>query len=200
MKAIIFDFDGVIHDTFEVFYDIMKQLYPNITKEEYRSYFDGNIFKKVDIEPSKEEDFKFKELVYEAFKKLKLEKNIRTELEKLSKKFDLYIISSNSIDNLKMYFKNNNFTNVFEEILAAEAHKSKVKKIKILFEKYDLNPNSCIFVTDTLGDILEGNKVGIKSIACTFGFHDEERLKKGNPFKIISNFEEIRKIINNISN
>jgi len=194
MKAIIFDFDGVIHDTFEMIFNIRKKLYPNITREEYLSYFNGNIFD-TGIKPNKQETIKFKELEYEAFKKLKLEKNIRKEIEKLSKKYQMFIISSNSINNLNMYFENNNFTHIFKEILAVEAHKSKVEKFKMLFNKYHLNPEDCIFITDTLGDILEANKIGIKSIACTFGFHNEQTLKRGNPFKIVSHFEEIREII-----
>lgn len=198
MEAIIFDFDGVIHDTFELDYGIHKHFFPKNTRENYRAYFNGNILKKIDKSFNKEIYDKFRELEYEAFKDLKLEKGIREELEKLSKKFNLYIISSNSIINLKMYFKNNGFTNIFKEILAAETHKSKVEKFKILFNKYNLDANSCIFVTDTLGDILEANNIGVKSIACTFGFHDLKTLKKGNPFKIVSNFKEIRKTIENI--
>lgn len=68
----------------------------------------------------------------------------------------------------------------------------------MLFNKHDFNNEDCIFITDTLGDILEANKVGVKSIAVDFGFHERERLEKGNPFKIISNFKDIRKIIENI--
>jgi len=195
MKAIIFDFDGVIHDTFELAYGLHKQLHPESSREIYRSYFDGNLFKKIGKKISQEAQDKFKELEFEAFKDLKLERGIREELEKLSKKFDLYIISSNSIRNLDLYFESNGFTNIFKETLTAESHKSKVEKFKILFQKYDLNSNSCIFVTDTLGDILEANKVGVRSIACTFGFHNEKRLKKGSPFRIVSNFKEIRKVI-----
>ncbi len=198
MKTIIFDFDGVIHNTFDLAYGIKKKLNPNITKEEFRSYFDGNLFEKIDIKPSKGEDFKFKELEYEAFKELKLEREIRSELEELSKKYELYIISSNTINNLNLYFENNNFINIFKEILAAEAHKSKVEKFKMLFKKYNFDSESCIFVTDTLGDILEANNVGVKSIAVDFGFHEKERLEKGNPFKIVSNFKEIRKEIESL--
>lgn len=44
MKAIIFDFDGIIHDTFELAYEIHKQFNPENTREKYRSYFDGNLF------------------------------------------------------------------------------------------------------------------------------------------------------------
>ncbi len=193
IEAIVFDFDGVIHDTFELVYSIHKKFRPESSREDYRSYFDGNLFKTAGR--NKEGYEKFKEIEFELFKELKLEKNIRKVLEKLSKKYDLYIISSNSIKNLNLYFENNNFTNVFKEILAAETHKSKTEKFKILFKKYHLTPESCLFVTDTLGDILEANEVGVKSIACTFGFHERKRLEKGNPYKIVSSFDGVLKTI-----
>ncbi len=195
IKAIIFDFDGVIHDTFMLAYKIHKKLNPTHTKDNFRSYFDGNLFKKVNTNFDQKAHDAFRKLEFQAFKDLKLEKQIRNELTKLSKQFDLFIISSNSIRNLNMYLENNEFTHIFKEVLAAETHKSKIEKFKIVFKKYNLNSKSCIFVTDTLGDILEANKVSVKSIACTFGYHDEQRLKKGKPFRIISNFKEIRKII-----
>ncbi|MDP3917223.1 MAG: HAD hydrolase-like protein [Nanoarchaeota archaeon] len=198
MKAVIFDFDGVIHDTFELAYGIHESINSGFSREKFRSNFEGNIFEFIDKKPNHEIRDKFRELESEAFKSLRIEHEIRLELEELSKKFDLYIISSNTTQNLATYFENNNFVGIFKEILAAETHKSKVEKFKLLFKKYGLDVGSCIFVTDTLGDILEGNKVGIKSIACTFGYHDEARLKKGNPFKIVSNFREIRKVIDSI--
>ena len=198
IKAIIFDFDGVIHDTFELAYGIKKKLNPSISIENFRSYFDGNLFEFIDKNSSKTPLDKFKELEFEAFKKLKLENKIRNILAELVKNYRLYIISSNSSNNLNMYFENNNFTNVFEEILAAETHKSKSEKFKILFKKYNLTPNSCIFVTDTLGDILEAKKIGVKSIACTFGFHEKERLEKGKPYRIVSSFAEVVKTIKEI--
>ena len=198
IQAIIFDFDGVIHNTFDLVYGIRKKLNPKISEEEYRSYFDGNLFERIDRDKNEDKRGKFKEREFEAFKNLKLEKKIREILEKLNKKYDLYIISSNSANNLNLYFENNNFINVFKEILAVEIHKSKTEKFKILFKKYKLKPDSCLFVTDTLGDILEAKKVRVKSIACTFGFHDKERLKKGSPYKIISNFEDIPKTIKDI--
>lgn len=198
MKTIIFDFDGVIHDTFDLVYDYHKKKHPESSKEKYRSYFDGNILERRDKKFNKEAHYKFKEFEFEAFKELRLEREIREEIEELNKNYDLYIISSNSIKNLNLYFENNNFTNIFKDILAEETHKSKVEKFKILFAKYNLTPESCIFITDTLGDILEARKVGVKSIACTFGFHDKARLEKGKPFKIISDFKEIRKVIENM--
>jgi HAD superfamily hydrolase (TIGR01549 family) len=181
-------------------YELHKRFNPESSIENYKKYFDGNLFKKVDKKFNQKEHDEYRALEFEAFKNLKLEENIKKELKELSKKFDLYIISSNSIKNLELYFRNNNFTNIFKEILAAEVHKSKEEKFKILLEKYNIDKDSSIFITDTLGDILEANKVGIKTIAVDFGFHERERLEKGNPFRIVSNFEDIRKVIEEISN
>ncbi len=195
MKSIIFDFDGVIHNTFELAYAIHKNMKPESSRENYRSYFDGNLFKRLDADSNKEDEKEFRRQEYEAFKTLKINEEIREELEILSQKFNLYIVSSNSIKNLEMYLKNNNILHLFKEILAAEAHTSKVEKFKILFKKYHFDASSCVFVTDTLGDILEANKLKIKVIAVDFGYHNRKRLEKGKPFAIVSQFKDIRKII-----
>ncbi len=194
MKTIIFDFDGVIHDTFDLVYNINLEISGGkLTEEKYRDIFNGNIFES----KSNNEDVndKFFKLQKEAFKYLKIDENIKNTLEKLVEKYQLFIISSNQEDTLNMYFQNNNFTHIFKEILGLETHRSKVAKFKYLFEKYALSVEDCIFVTDTLGDILEGNKVGIKTIAVDFGFHKRDRLEKGSPFKIISKFDEIAEVI-----
>ena len=190
IKAIIFDFDGVIHDTFELVYKInLEVLKHNISRDEYRDFFDDNLYKSSKI--TKESARQFFEKQNKAFQHLKIEKNIKEFLKKLYEKHSLFIISSNQEQALNTYFQNNNFINIFKEVLGMETDKSKIEKFKMVFEKYNLKAEECIFVTDTLGDILEGNKVGIKTIAVDFGFHEQERLKKGNPFKIVSNFREL---------
>ncbi|EKE18466.1 MAG: hypothetical protein ACD_9C00327G0002 [uncultured bacterium] len=190
MKTIIFDFDGVIHDTFELAHEIFGE---NMSKDEYRNLFNGNIHECHKVEKEKHDGMH--KLQREVFKSLKADENIKNKLEMLSEKHVLFIVSSNQEEALNTYFQNNNFTHVFKEILGAESHQSKVEKFKYLFRKYDLKVKDCIFVTDTLGDILEGNKVGLRTIAVDFGFHERERLEKGNPFKIVSSFDEVMEVI-----
>ena len=54
------------------------------------------------------------------------------------------------------------------------------------------------FITDTLGDIVEAKKVGIKTIAVDYGYHDRGVLSKGNPDGIISNLSGIKKKLEDI--
>ncbi len=194
MKTIIFDFDGVIHDTFELAYKINVELFgTDLTKDKYRDFFNGNIFESTKV--NKEDNNKFFELQHKAFEYLEIDKDIKQHLEKLAEQYILFIVSSNQEEVLKTYFQNNNFTHIFKEVLGAETHQSKIEKFKYLFQKYELKPEDCVFVTDTLGDILEGNKVGLRTIAVDFGFHERKRLEKGNPFKIVSSFDEILEVI-----
>ncbi|MEF3692086.1 MAG: HAD-IA family hydrolase [Candidatus Moraniibacteriota bacterium] len=197
MKAVIFDFDGVIHDTFDLAYKINVEISGGkLTKEKYRDFFNGNIFESTEINEKDNDNF-FK-LQNEAFKYLKIDENIKKNLEELSKKYVLFIVSSNQEEALNIYFQNNKFTHIFKEILGSEAHKSKVEKFIYLLKKYNLKTDDCIFVTDTLGDILESNKVGVKTIAVDFGFHKRDRLEKGKPFKIVSSFDEVVETIKNL--
>lgn len=197
MKFIIFDFDGVIHDTFELAYKINVEVLGNcLTREDYRDFFNGNIYDHVKV--TKKNSEKYFKLQNKLFESLKIEENVKKNLMKLAEKYTLFIISSNQKKALDIYFQNNNFINVFKEVLGQEAHKSKVEKFKLLFDKYGFDSENCIFVTDTLGDILEANKIDVKSIAVDFGFHGRDRLEKGNPFRIVSTFNEILETVENM--
>jgi len=123
----------VIHDTFDLAYKInIEAIGEKLTEDEYRDFFNGNIFERIEI--TEENAKKFYELQNEAFKYLRLEDKIKINLEKLSEKYPLFIISSNQETALNIYFRNNNSTHIFKEILGMETHKSKVEKFKYLFK------------------------------------------------------------------
>lgn len=190
MKAIIFDFDWVIADTFDLVLEIHNKVNnSNISSEEYKAFFDWNFYSK--SKTTKEQANSFFNEVVKHMKELRIEENIKNHLTKLKENFDLYIISSNWEAVISDYFYNNNLENLFDWIYWFETHKSKTEKFKIIFDKHWLNNENSIFITDTLWDILEAKKVWIKTIAVDFWYHDRERLLKWKPHKIIYNFEDI---------
>lgn len=194
IKSIIFDFDGVIHDTFDIGYSLNKKIDPTFTVDDFRSIFMGNLYehKKISVDARK----KFFDMAPDAYKGLIIEKEIKEELIKLKNKFKLFIVTSNSESILKSYFDENSLNNLFIDILGVETHTSKEHKFNIILKKHNLTKNDCIFITDTLGDILEANKLGIKTIAVDYGFHERKILEKGNPSMIISDFKEINRLVN----
>lgn len=193
VRAVLFDFDGVIHDTFEHSFEINKMIYLDLTIEEYQKWFDGNIYEGYTI--SKEKHEIFYKLNEKKFEGLKIDSKIKKELENISKEYKLFVVTSNTEKIILKYFEENQANHLFTKVLGTETHKSKVEKFKMIMKEYNLAPEETIFVTDTLGDLLEANKLNIKSLAVNFGYHDEERLKRGNPIKIISDFNEIAEFL-----
>jgi phosphoglycolate phosphatase len=196
LKAIIFDFDGVIIDSFHYSKDIINTIFNDLSEKDFRDHHNGNVFEKPIIPFTETSALEFNE---KYLGRVEMNNSFfkKEELKFLKEKYKLFIISSNRENVIEKFLKKKELE-YFDEIFGELRHKSKVKKFEILFKKYNLNPDECIFITDTLGDIIESNKVNVKSIAVDFGFHEKERLEIGKPYRVVSNFDEIKEVIKNI--
>ncbi|NQV91720.1 HAD family hydrolase [Candidatus Woesearchaeota archaeon] len=193
VKAVIFDFDGVICNTLDLAYSINNKIFPEMSLDDYKDLFNGNVYKNGNFTPESIKEF-FKQQD-EKFQELKIENYVKEELQKIKESYPLFIISSNMEHSLNIVFQNNQMTTIFNQVFGTETEKSKVKKFELLLHQENLKSEDCIFITDTLGDIKEASKLNIKTIAVDFGFHERARLEQGNPFKIISDFKEIFPLI-----
>lgn len=189
MKAIIFDFDGVLADTYAFSKNCTKKAGHDVSDEIFKAHHDGNVFEKPAIPFTEESGNKFNEYYYDGIQDVEpfFSKEV---LESLSDSYTLYIISSNQEKSINK-FLNHYHLDMFKEILGENFHRSKVEKFTYLFEKYNLTPDECIFISDTIGDVKESNKVNVRTIALDFGFHDRSRLESFPPFKIVSSVEEM---------
>ncbi len=191
MRWVVFDFDWVIHDTLEDLYRIYCNTLEDVDIEDMKQQvFEWNSrehFEKF----SEEKKENFQKAWAEHFVDLEMDGRIKYYLESLSKIYELFVISSNSEANLNCYFENNNSADIFRKILWVETHKSKTEKFKMLFEEFDTDNSDIVFITDTLWDIKEANKLYIKTIAVDFGYHEKEKLELWFPYKIASSFDEI---------
>lgn len=196
IKAILFDFDGVIHDTFEFHRGKIKEFTGvELSPQEYRDQHNGNFHYSDNNFVQSVDWFGYRDYVYTDQAALPIRKDIRKTLLEFGRAYMLFIVTSGGTKNISDYLGNNGILKIFEEVLGAEHHRSKVEKFKYIFDKYTLKPEQCYFVTDTLGDIIEANEVNIPTIAVDFGFHDRETLERGKPEKIVSSFHELRQII-----
>ncbi len=193
MKSLIFDFDWVIHDTFEFHRNkIIDYCKSNYSVEDFRDIHNWNIFDSIPPEPIKSEWWEwYRDFIYAEYSILKINKEIIDTILKLKENYTLHIITSWWTNNVRDLLRNNQLYDTFDDVLCYEFHKSKIFKFEYIFEKYRLTTKDCLFVTDTLWDILEANELWIKTIAVDFGFHERERLEKWNPYKIISSFNEL---------
>jgi len=197
IKLIIFDFDGVIEDNYELHYALSKKQIVDITREEHKKLFEGNIHLERAKLSHRDTGFDLRKHFSDAKKDMEIKKEIYEVLVTLSKEYTLGIITSAKECGVNDYLNANKIEKLFSFVYGSETHKIKVEKFKKVLEERQLSVDECIFVTDTLGDILEANKVGMKTIAVDFGYHERERLTKGNPAKIISHIDELIPAIKN---
>jgi len=200
MKLIIFDFDGVLVDTLIMSYEITKEINQEMSLEDFRSLANGNFFHSLENSSSIKQHPQFFDRYREKSRELKIPESLKGLIYKLSKESTLAIVSSSASILIKDILAREGHLSHFADILGSDLHKSKVVKNKMLLEKYKIKPKDALFITDTVGDILEARECGIKSIAITWGFQDAETLQKAKPAKIVNMPEELIKAIKEIDN
>ena len=202
-KTLLLDFDGVIVDTFRLSYERMKKVVLNPPNEEsYRKWFEKSIYDNEDYklknkgsQPSVSENDSFFKEYTPLLMKEKPVSGIADVIQELHKSHRLVIISSTINSPVNAYLDKHNLSQYFDGIYGGDTHTSKVAKIKMVFAEFNVTAGDCLFITDTLGDIREAEKAGVKSIGVTWGFHKLETLQKGSPVAIANTPEELLSLI-----
>ncbi len=196
-KLVIFDFDGVLVDTLEACFSIASSVNENLSLDEYRTFFEGNIYEAKRLDGGEPRKYipEFFERYDTATRRLVIPSPLKDLVKKFAGEYALAIVSSTPTDLIRNILARENLADCFKEILGSDIHNSKVIKIKMLLDQYSIAPVETIFITDTLGDIREGEKCGVRSIAVVWGFHERERLERGNPVAIVENASELQSAI-----
>ena len=85
------------------------------------------------------------------------------------------------------------------DIAGGDIKGSKSEKINIFMKKYSFKPENTFMIGDSLGDITEGKKSGVITIAAAYGWQKGEKLLEGNPDYFCSNLSEMEKVFNSLA-
>ena len=192
-KILVFDFDGPIVDSLIAAYTVAKKISPTLSLDGYKTRFLQNIFIATDAAPEpKDESISFDAEYAIHMKTLGLHPGKKEALALLAEQYDFHIISGAKSDIICEYLQRHQVDHFFLDILGGDVEKSKVKRFKMLCDKYAIAPKDIVFVTDTVGDLHEAFEVGIgTTIAVCDGFQAKELLEAQNPTFIVDSIMDI---------
>ena len=197
---LIFDFDGVLADSFDTFYSLnkgsMKAVGVKLTKSAFKNLFNGNIHAGLkSLIKDKNSYKKFLSIRDERYStyypgEVNLFKGAVGLIKKLKTKYCLCIASSSLESAINFLLKKGGVNSCFVLVKGGQ-HYSKKDILNEILIKTKLKPQNAIMITDTIGDIKVSKKVGLKTIAVTWGFHSAKMLKLSEPNFIVNNFNEL---------
>jgi len=204
---IIFDYDGTLADTFKFNYQVIKKYLATQNFKKFNKHDFIWIGVKNPFERFKEfglSNKQIQELILNLeteslkTKTVKIFPDLKNVLKTLSQKHKVIVITSNTSKVVKDFVKHNKLNKNITEILGADKEKSKVKKIKKAIKKYKVKKTDVIYIGDTAGDIYEAKKVGVKTIAVSWGFSYLKYLKEAKPDYLVNQPQGILKVIDKL--
>ncbi len=198
---VLFDYDGVLINTFLDALAASHDIGVEMSADEYREMFKGNIYtsvKKRFAGISDDLNARFTEAFGKRTQHLVIPSSMCELISALSLRYTLCIVSSGSESIIKRQLLNSHLLDCFTDVMGHETDTSKVVKIRSALRMYGSGRETCVFVTDTLGDIKEAQEVGVHTIAVTWGFHDEETLQEGNPESLVRTPSELQEKIESL--
>ncbi len=103
------------------------------------------------------------------------------------------MVSSDYSETILPEIKDFGLEDVFDDVIFGVYDKE--DEVRQIVTKNSLNKDDTIFIGDSNHEIEVGKKLGIKTVAVTWGFNSENKLKSHNPDFIAHNSEELEEVI-----
>jgi HAD superfamily hydrolase (TIGR01549 family) len=214
IKAIIFDYDGVMVDSFpvawEVYSEIAKEIaHPKWTSGELKKVFLNPWNDNYDSWKLTQEQRKKCELIYrtktiDLGKKVHIIPGVKETLTELKKHYRLILGSGTYKAIILPRLKELGINHLFEQIIGLEDHhaaKPDPKILNLCIEKLKLPKKEVIHIADMVSDIAMGRAAGVKTIIVpTYSWNAEEDIIKAQPDMLIKDLKELPIILKNGNN
>ena len=199
-KLFLFDFDGVIVDSLEVYERRVKLCLEKIGKPivqnraDFLELFEDNFYeaivkKGVDLVAFMNASSEIP--THDDYDDMIPFAPIFPVLEKLRKDNILVVISSNVSRVINVVLSKYGFNGCFREVLGADFGYSKIEKILHAVNAFHMEKDKTYYIGDTSGDIKEARLAGVRTIGVTWGWHAREMFEKVKPDYLIETPDDL---------
>lgn len=203
-SIVIFDFDGTIADTFvmaiNIFYKL-KPRWPILPKgevERLRGMAFMQVARELQIPPW---DIPFllirgRKIMAAQLDEAVLIPGMDGAIRQLhADGHELYIISSNSTENVSRFLKRYQLLDQFTDIHGSVGLMAKSKVIKKLLKEKKVAPEDAYYIGDEARDIEAAHKVKVNSIAVSWGYNNMKVLAEHKPKVLVFDPDDIVKVV-----
>jgi len=202
IKNIIFDWSGVIKDSVEDHLFVVNKVFKKFggreislseLKENWKQPYMLFYNKYLPEITNEEESIAYKEAVMEC-PQARPYPGIADWIKSLKNKgARMVVISSDLPETLLPEIDNFGLENIFLDVATDVYDKTAV--MEKLMIKHNFNKSETIVVGDSNHEVEAGKKLGIKTIASTWGFTTEDRLAEAQPDFLVHNLDELKNIL-----
>lgn len=210
IKAIIFDYDGVLVDSFPASYEVYNRMADEIKKPRWTShhqlkktflksykenYKDWNLT----AEQQKRCEFIYRTKTIDLRKTVPLIGGVKETLQELKNHYRLVIGSGSYKSIIVQRLKELGIDHYFEFIVGLEDHhaaKPDPKILNICVEKLNLPKEQVLHIADMVSDITMGKAAGVKTVIIpTHSWNAEEDIIKAQPDILIKELKDLPAIL-----
>lgn len=210
-KAIFFDFDGTIVDSYQPTFNAYKihaanYGFPQLDNDLLtfiRTSSTAEVIKLMGIRLVKLPFLvrSIRSELRKGIKEINLHKGMDTIILELANDYEVYIVSSNSKKFVTEYFNQEKLhflANYIKGIYCYTSAFGKPRLLKRVLKELHLQPSEVIYVGDEVRDIEACKQVGLSIVSVSWGFSTKEGLLKQNDI-VADNAEEIYQFIQSIN-
>src|SRR3989338_4483916 len=211
IEGLLFDWDGVISDSFQNYYELCRHCCQKFGKtfifsdlEDFRQRIHKTFpetFMQMGFGDIELEEVYAEHKIFTPHKNVPLCYGMKETLA-ATNGLKLGIVSSNFKDVIEKSLVMNGLLNRFSTIIGYD-NTLKIKPSPEMLLKaskiIEIQPKNIVYIGDSRVDVMAAKAAGMKSIAVTWGYESQSNLEKENPDFIVKSPEEILGIVNEIN-
>jgi len=203
-KAVIFDFDGTIADSLQSIVSVFEELTKRpkkltpaqINKLRALSLPELSLELKVPKWKMPILVLRGRRMLREHLHGIPVHAGMALVLEMLKEQdAKLYIVSSNSTENVKNYLEWHKLDKFFDGVYGGASLLGKARLLLKLIDRERLELNETWYVGDEMRDVSAARAVGLKIASVTWGFNDRGSLESKQPDAVVDTAEQLLKAL-----